>query len=134
MVGLPNADLALIETRVQVPQRNPYALGMALPGEEVWSISYDEQAYEQAEPLINKGRVVAFSGMLYPQSILVLKAPVPPDAVAAYVIDGSDCLHGASGSMVLNGKGELIAVNAGRLENGLCIAVAIEELEKALAR
>jgi len=66
--------------------------------------------------------------------VLVPRPPFPPDAVGVYVIDGSDCEHGASGSMLLNSRGELVAVNAGRIQQGLCIAVDIDEVVRLLRR
>jgi len=134
MLGVPGADLAVIETAVESPLANPFTLGTAALGETVYSISYDEQDYQQAAPLVYRGTVVGVVGALFPSSILLVRPPVPPDAVKVYVVDGSDCLHGASGSMLLNSRGELFAINAGRIDGGLCIAVAAEEMERALAR
>jgi len=134
MLGVPGADLAVIETDVVTPNESPYTLGEAAGGEAVYSISYDQEAFQQASPMVFKGTVIAIVGALFPSSILSLTRPYPPDAVKAYIIDGSDCVYGASGSMLLNNKGELIAYNAGRLESGLCVAVAIDEVTRALAR
>lgn len=133
-LGVPGADLAVIETVVESPLANPFTLGTAALGETVYSISYDEQDYQQAEPLVHRGTVVGVVRALFPSSVLLIRPPVPPDAVKVYVVDGSDCLHGASGSMMLNSRGELFAINAGRIDGGLCIAVAAEEMERALAR
>jgi len=134
MLGVPGADLAVIETAVESPLANPLAVGAAALGETVYSISYDERDYQQAAPLVHRGTVVGVVRALFPSSILLIRPPVPPDAVKVYVVDGSDCLHGASGSMLLNSRGELFAINAGRIEGGLCIAVAAEEMQRALAR
>ena len=136
MLGVPAADLAIIATDVVTPQaqENPYTLGKAKMGEAVYSISYDQEAFAQAAPMVFKGEVVGMAGGFFPSSTLQIKPPMPPDAVQVYIIDGSDCVYGASGSMLLNSKGELFAYNAGRLDNGLCVAVAIEEVTRALER
>lgn len=134
MRGVPEADIAVVETGVQTPQVNPYKLGVAGIGEAVYSIGFDENAYNQAAPVVFKGKVLGVAGALFPSSVLVVKPPFPPDAVGVYVIDGSDCEHGASGSMLLNSRGELVAVNAGRIQGGLCIAVDIDEAVRLLKR
>ena len=132
--NLPEADLAVIETPVTAPQGNPYALGIAHLGEEIYSISFSEREFQQDTPVIHKGRVIAVTGALFPKSILVPKPPFPPDAVAVYLIEGTNCLPGTSGSMMLNSRGQLVAYHAGAIEGGLCVAVAIDELERFLAR
>jgi S1-C subfamily serine protease len=132
--GVPEADIAVVETSVEAPQANPYTLGVAGIGEAVYSIGYDEKAYIQDAPVVFKGRVLGVAGALFPRSVLVTKPPFPPDAVGVYVIDGSDCEHGASGSMLLNSRGELVAVNAGRIQGGLCVAVDIDEVVRLLRR
>lgn len=135
MLGVSEADLAVIETEVVAPVAdNPYKLGAAGLGDVVYSISYDQEAFQQKEPVVYKGSVVGLAMVHYPTSVLAIKPPYPPDAVFAYVIDGSDCIWGASGGMLLNAKGELIAYNTGTIGNGLCIAVGIDEVTRALAR
>jgi len=134
VLAVPAADLAIIETEVVSPQAQPYPTGIAALGGTVYSVSFDQEAFQQASPLVFKGQVVGIVRALFPSSVLLVKPPAPPDAVKAYVIDGSDCVYGASGSMILNDSGELIAYNAGTIGNGLCIAVAIEEMVRALAR
>jgi hypothetical protein len=128
------ADLAIIETDVVAPNENPYTLGAAGLGETVYSISYDQEEFQQASPVVFKGTVVGIVGALYPSSTLIIAPPVPPDAVKAYVIEGSNCIFGASGGMLLNSRGELIAYNTGTIGNGLCIAVSIGEVVRALSR
>jgi hypothetical protein len=132
--AVPEADIALIETDVQAPRANPYTLGVAGIGEAVYSIGFDESIYNQPAPVVFKGKVLGVAGALFPRSVVVARPPFPPDAVGVYVIDGSDCAHGASGSMLLNSRGELVAVNAGRIEGGLCIAVDIDEVVRLLRR
>jgi hypothetical protein len=134
VLGVPGADLAIIETDVVAPQARPYQLGVAELNEEVYSISYDQGDFQQASPVVYKGRVMGIVGALFPSSELLIKPPVPPDAVRVYVVDGSDCVPGASGSMMLNSRGQVFAYNAGRIDNGYCIAVGIEEVLRALAR
>ena len=135
MLGVSEADLAVIETEVVAPvAENPYKLGEAGLGDVVYSISYDQEAFQQAAPVVYKGSVVGLTKVHYPTSVLAVKPPYPPDAVFAYVIEGSDCIWGASGGMLLNARGELIAYNTGTIGNGLCIAVGIDEVTRALAR
>ncbi|MDB5804868.1 MAG: hypothetical protein JWN73_2190 [Betaproteobacteria bacterium] len=134
VLAVPAADLAIIETEVVSPQAQPYPLGIAALGGIVYSVSFDQEAFQQASPLVFKGRVVGIVRALFPSSTLLIKPPAPPDAVKTYVIDGSDCVYGASGSMILNDAGELIGYNVGTIGNGLCIAVSIEEMARALAR
>jgi hypothetical protein len=133
-LGVPGSDLAMIETDVVSPLAHPYELGTAELNEEVYSISYDQGDFQQAAPVVYKGRVMGVVGALFPSSQLLLRPPVPPDAVKVYVVDGSDCVPGASGSMMLNSRGQVFAYNAGRIPNGYCIAVGIEEVLRALAR
>ncbi len=128
------ADLAILETDVVTDNSNPYAFGNAALDETVYSISYDQEEFQQASPVVFKGKVVGIVGVLYPTSVLIIKPPVPPDAVKAYVIEGSNCIYGASGGMVLNGKGEVVAYNTGTIGSGLCIAVSIDEVTRALSR
>lgn len=135
MLGVSEADLAVLETAAQAPVAdNPYTLGVATLGETVYSISYDQGAFQQAAPVVYQGSVAAITMVHYPTSVLAIKPPYPPDAVPAYVIDGSNCIYGASGGMLLNSRGELVAYNTGTIGNGLCIAVAIDAVTRALAR
>jgi len=133
-LAVPGADLAVIETDVVAPQDNPYTLGVAAEGDTVYSISYDQDEFRQASPVVYKGTVKAIVPVLFPSSVLLLDPPFPPDVVKAYLMQGSDCVYGASGGMVLNAKGELVAYNAGTIGNGFCVAVAIQEATRALAR
>ena len=133
-LAVPGADLAIIETDVVAPQDNPYTLGVAAEGDTVYSISYDQDEFQQASPVVYKGTVKAIVPLLFPSSVLLLDPPFPPDVVKAYLMQGSDCVYGASGGMVLNAKGELVAYNAGTIGNGFCVAVAIQEATRALAR
>ncbi|HEY4372226.1 MAG TPA: serine protease [Burkholderiales bacterium] len=134
VLSMPQMDLAVIETDVTAPQARPFPLGRASLSDTVYSISFDQEEFQQAQPVVFKGAVVGIMPVLFPSSVLLTRPPIPPDAVKAYVIDGSDCIYGASGSMVLNARGELIAVNAGRIEGGLCIAVAAQEVVRLLSR
>ena len=133
-LGVQGADLAIIETDVVSERENPYALGTAALNETVYSISYDRDEQQKASPVVFSGKVVGIVAVLYPASVLVIKPPVPPDAVRAYVIEGSNCISGSSGGMLLNSKGEVVGYNTGTIGNGLCVAVPISEVERAFAR
>lgn len=134
MYALPQADLAVIETDVMAPGERPFPLGRAALRDTVYSVSFDAEGFQQAQPVVYQGRVVGIVRALFPDAHLLVRPPVPPDAVKVYVIDGSDCVPGASGSMLLNAEGELVAVNAGRIPGGYCIAVAVEEVVRLLSR
>ncbi len=133
-LGLPGADLAIVETDVVTDHGNPYILGTAAVDETVYSISYDQEEFQQAAPVVFRGRVVGIVGVVYPASVLAIVPPVPPDAVKAYIVEGSNCIFGASGGMLLNSRGEVVAYNTGTIGEGLCVAVAIDEVVRAFAR
>lgn len=133
-LGVQAADLAIIETDVVSPRENPYTLGTAALDETVYSISYDRDELQKTSPAVYRGKVVGIVAVLYPASVLVVTPPVPPDAVRAYVIEGTDCISGSSGGMVVGSRGEVVGYNTGTIGGGLCVVVPIEEVVRAFAR
>lgn len=134
VLGLPGSDLAVIETNVEAPQGTPYALGTVGPGEVVYSVGYDEKVFGGEAPVVHRGRVVGAGGVMLGSQYHAVRPPYPPDAVQAYFVEDANCRPGASGSMILNSKGELVGYLQGGIEGGICVVLPIAELQRALAR